>query len=188
MTIYAKTNAGRLLAFDNSQALPAAMREFLRRVDGKTTRQQLLSHPGDKDMLEELLQRQWVQVVSAPWRNSTYSSSQTGADDAYVDTSSGALESESDIEQFAPTEAAGLDSESDVSSSLNIRDAKLLMCDFVASHMPEHYEALVNDILEFRDRADLLTMLNPYIDLANSKGKLGQQHVQQLLAMVAGSE
>ena len=200
MTIYAKTNAGRLLAFDKSQSLPTAMKDLLRRVDGKTTRQQLLVKPGDKDVLDELIQRQWVQVVPAGWRNSTYASgygdtqdpldvldtqSDTTADTT-TDTVAGNLQLDAD--QFASTEAAGLDGDVAVISSLKIESAKLLMSDFVATHMPEYVDVTMSEILALQTKADLLCMLSAYIDLAHRKGKPGQLHIQQVLATVADSD
>lgn len=199
-TIYAKTNAGRLLAFDNSQQLPAAMKNMLRRVDGKTTRQQLLVKPGDTDVLEELIQRQWVQVVSAAWRNSTYASghgSEFTSDfgetqnppteldtltNSFVDTFG------SGGDQFASTEAASLDGDVAVSSSLKIESAKLLMSDFVTTHLPEYLDITLTEIMALRTKADLLCMLGAYIDMAHRKGKPGQQHIQQLLLTVADNE
>lgn len=187
MTIYAKTNKGRLLAFDNSHGLPAATKEFLRRIDGKTALEQLLVHPGDEDLLDDFIRRQWVQAVSTPWRISTYSSSQNDLNDADGPNSGRSHAFESDAEQFESTEAAALQSEPEVSGNLRISDAKVLMRDFVVGQMPEHYDAVINDIQALRNKADLLCMLSPYIDKAHRKGKLGQQHIQQLLATVADS-
>ena len=198
-TIFAKTNAGRLLAFDNSQGLPAAMKDMLRRVDGKTTRRQLLVNPGDKDVLDELIQRDWVQVVSAPWRNSTYASEASAlgepedslaAVDTQFDTQAASFFDATGLgtDQFAPTEAAGLDGNMAASNSLKIELAKLLMSDFVTAHLPEYLDVTLSEIMALQTKADLLCMLSAYIDLAHRKGKPGQLHIQQLLLAVADSD
>ena len=174
MTIYAKTNAGRLLAYDNTLDVPPALRDFLRRVDGKTGLQQLMVKPGDRGLLDELITRDLVRVASAPWRNSAYVSSH--ADSAAPPAP-----------QFDATEPAGLGHEPIV-SSVKIGPAKALMSDFVSSHMPEYAYSTMIEIEALKNKADLLCMLSGYIDLVQRTGKPGQQHVQQLLLAVAGSD
>lgn len=175
MTIYAKTNAGRLLAYDNTLGVPPALRDLLRRVDGKTGHQHLLVKPGDQGLLEELIARDLVQVVSAPWRNSAYVSSH--ADSAAPHAP-----------QFDATEPARLGDELRVSSSLKIEPAKALMRDFVRTYMPEYADDTMVEITALRNKADLLCMLSGYIDLVQRTGKPGQQHVQQLLLAVVDSD
>ncbi len=174
MTIYAKTNAGRLLAFDNSQNMPTELRNLLRRVDGKTQQRELLTTPGDAYWLQELTARELVQIVSTPWRNSAYASSQPDSAAPHKP-------------QFDAAEPAGLGNGL-TSSDVKIAPAKALMSDFVSAYVPEFAHATLLEIEALKSKADLLCMLSGYIDLVQRTGKRGQQHVQQLLLAVASSD
>lgn len=70
-TVYSKTNAGRLLAFEQKPGSAGAMRDLLKRVDGKTTYQQLIKSPSDAELFAQLCQQELVQVAPEPWRNSS---------------------------------------------------------------------------------------------------------------------
>lgn len=74
MTAYSKTNAERLLAFEPKPGIATAMRELLKRVDGKTSSQQLVNLTGEAELFAELWKRDPVKAVPQAWRNSAASS------------------------------------------------------------------------------------------------------------------
>ncbi len=164
MTIYAKTNPGRLLAFDQAQDVPANWRDMLRRVDGKTRQEQLLLAPGDEALLQVLAQRGLIQVVSTPWRNSI-SDSRSQAFDSSLSPDQGVA--------------------SNTSHSAKIDSVIALMILFIQTSLPEYADSTLREITALNNKAELLCMLTGYIDLANRAGKVGQKHVQQLLLELA---
>lgn len=162
MTVYSKTNAGRLLAFEQKPSISQALKDMLRRVDGKTARYQLTIYAGDDELFEELCARQLVQVTTEPWR---HSSAQSAAD--------------------CPPMSLVANPES-LQRSSKIDAVKELMRSFVKMQLPEHTEAILAEINSLTSEAQLLCMLSGYVHFVGPAGAAGQTHVQDLLLALAG--
>lgn len=180
MIVYSKTNTGRLRAFEQKPSLSLALRDLLRRVDGKTHHLQLMTQPTDTALLDELLRRQLVQIAPEPWRSSSAFSQapeQSSEQAANVQDSGGRLRLVAD--------AAGLRT-AQVRS--NLEAAKALMCEFIQVVQPLHTQATINEITAIASEAQLLCMLDGYIHLVNQNGQAGQKHVQAVLLALAGGD
>lgn len=164
MTVYARTNAGRLMAFDTAPGIPAPLKDLLRRVDGKTRQAQLMRNPGDESLLQHLVQKGLVQVVSALWRSSMPTS------------------------EFVAAQPISLAAMVAPPDDTKIVAVKALMGQFVQACLPQYAGATLPEIAALKSKAELLCMLTGYIDLANRAGRDGQKHVQQLLLELAHTD
>lgn len=174
VTIYSKTNLGRLRAFEQKSSVSSDLRGLLRRIDGKTSIEALISQPEDAELFEELLRRQLVEVVTDSWRNSTpptHSLGQQSTDD---------VADEPLLSLVSKLDSPRVDSK--------IEAIKILMVGFIQLHLPEHADTTLDEINALNSEAQLLSMLNGYINLINAVGRAGQEHVQNLLLILAHTE
>jgi len=178
MTVYSKTNTGRLLAFDQKPSVPQAMRDLLRRVDGKTPYHQLISQPGDAELFEELCQRQLVQIATEPWRNGSTANTSPVPSSSWRAAGNGPEE--------LLLRLVGKPDDPRYGSKLET--VKALMSSFVQTHLPTHADATLAEIRALTSEAELLCMFNGYINLVNPAGQAGQAHVQDLLLAISGDE
>ena len=185
MTVYSKTNAGRLLAFEQKPGVPEPLRDMLRRVDGKTPYQQLVSRGNDAELFEELFRRKLIQIAPEAWRNSAVLDSGT---DSVLANSMCSLPATSQHADNAKPDESHLSLVAAPGSHRNfskIETIKAQMVGFVRAELPEHADATFAEIDALTNEAQLLCMLNGYINLVNPSGKAGQVHVQQLLLTLA---
>lgn len=174
MTIYSKTNAGRLLAFEQKPSVSLALRDLLRRVDGKTSSAQLITQPGDAELFEELCVRQLVRVATEPWRNSAHPTPSVSPSVSAADDHGPRLSLVSKLD--SPKADTKIDA------------VKALMSEFIQVRMPEHVNGTLGEIDALQSETQLLCMLSGYINLINSTGLTGQRHVQELLLILTRAE
>lgn len=185
-TVYSKTNAGRLLAFDQNSHVNMELRNLLRRVDGRATYDQLISTSSDAVLFTELLARQLVQISPAPWRNSAGTV-------AHQDTSSNARAGVNPTanpqpdKHTAPEHRLSLvTKQNDTKQYSKLEIIKLQMTSFIQAHLPTHALTTLPEIAALTSEVQLLCMFNGYVNLIDSTGKAGQVHVQELLLTLAG--
>lgn len=169
MTVYSKTNAGRLMAFKPKPGLPVALKDLLILVDGKTPYQELVRRPGDAELFEELQLRQLVQIAPEPWRNSS----------API-----ARQHNNATEQPRPR----LSLVDGSSHNSKIQAIKALMAGFVNAHLHQHVEIMLAEIDALTNEAQLLCMFSGYMHAVNATGGTGQRHVQELLVALTDQE
>lgn len=173
--VFSKTNAGRMLAFEQKPTIAPALRDLLRRVDGKTPYQLLIKQSGDAELFDELERYKLIQVAKEAWRNSSLMQP---------------LEVLTHATSVRPTVPVALQDTSAKPSrprSSNLPAVKELMTLFVQAELPEHAEATLDEIMTLNSDAQLLCMLDGYIHLVSRAGKAGQQHVKELLLTMEAS-
>lgn len=173
--VYSKTNAGRMLAFEQKPTIAPALRDLLRRVDGKTPYQLLIQQPGDAELFDGLEQYKLIQVAKEAWRNSSFMQP---------------LDDFTHAASVSPTAPAAMQDDIAKPSrprSCNLPAVKALMTGFVQSKLPEHAESTLDEIMTLSSDAQLLCMLDGYIHLVSRAGKAGQQHVKELLLTMEAS-
>lgn len=185
MTVYSKTNAGRLLAFEPRSATLPAVRDLLRRVDGKTTYQELISRPGDAEIFQDLLKRQLVQIATEPWRNSAVVADSSLSAQAHP---APAVNHRVDSNLGPALEPRAVNTSTRLEDTSKIDTIKTMMCGFVQTHLPGHVKATFAEINALTNEAQLLCMLTGYVNLINPTGAAGLHHVQLLLLILADSD
>jgi hypothetical protein len=188
MTVYSKTNAGRLLAFEQKHEMAPAMRNLLKKVDGKTAYLQLIGSPDEAEFFNQLLARELVQIAPELWRNSA---AEPGFTDSALNTSvqlgSKANQHQNSVNQ-SPPHLSLVAKPVGAQSPLKIETIKGLMASFIQTQLPQHADATLAEINGLTSEAQFLCMLSGYINLVDPAGKAGQLHVQQLLLTLAGNE
>jgi hypothetical protein len=185
-TVYSKTNAGRLLAFDQKPGMARVLRDLLRKVDGKTSYQELVSLPEEVELFAELYQRGLVQIAPEPWRNSSAVSAfsdSTANKDACLDAQAG---QRIDVDKKVEPHLTLVVKPDNTLNISKMNAIKSLMSDFIQYQLPKHAATTLPEINALTNEAQLLCMLSGYINLIDPVGKAGQAHIQNLLLILAG--
>lgn len=195
MTVYSKTIAGRLLAFEQKPSLPLPLRDMLKRVDGKTPYQQLVRQTGDAEVFEKLFLLQLVQIAPEPWRNSPAPSARP---ESMPLSQAQSLPTDVREAQFVPTVRQPFDDNKAAKPRLRLVPApdgsvqtsklqvvKSLMCDFIRAKVPLHAAATCAEIEAVTNEAQFLGIFIAYNHLIGPTGYAGQKHIERLLLTLA---
>lgn len=184
-TVYSKTNAGRLLAFGQHFNVKAELKNLLRQVDGRTAYHHLISTSSDAVLFVELLARQLVQIAPEPWRNSA---GRSVHEDLGLNARSGTTASTNPRPDEHPQKEHRLTlvgTQNDAKQHSKLETIKWQMTRFIQTQLPMHMVTTLPEIAALTCEAQLLCMLNGYVNLINPTGKAGQVHVQELLLTLA---
>jgi hypothetical protein len=168
MTIYSKTMAGRMVAFDQQTGLTPVLKGFLKSVDGKTPTDQLLAQwqegPDALQLLKELERQGLIELRAVRWSNSSANSS---LPPSLVNSPPPALTLVHGAKKAARTDSlAGLD------------PIKEEMATFLLTHLPQH------EIEEIDSYDRLMMMLTAYANVANEAGREGLTHIKSLRSLL----
>ena len=186
MTIYSKTMEGRLLAFDKQSPLPAPLKDLLKRVDGKTSSDELGSHmgtwAGSADLLRELERRNLVQVNNArpvatdisAARLLTAQSRTDGAALEYFATEPVPL-----FPASAPRKQA-----TEQPSHTEIQAIRECMATFILTYLPHYAQSLLKEIEGIDSYEKLMGTLDGYAFVTQEAGRAGLNHIRELRLML----
>jgi len=188
MTVYSKTNAGRLLAFGQKPGMSHELRDLLKRVDGKTPCQQLFRLPGDAERFAELCKQQLVQIAPGPWRNSSVLPASLYVEPENTLRPDAATSAQDDPVKKSEPHLSLVGSLDNDGQNSKIKAIQVMMVGFIQAHLPEHADVTLPEIKALASEAHLLCMLSGYVNFINPTGRAGQQHIQELLLTLAGEE
>lgn len=166
MTLYSKTMAGRMAAIDQNSTLPAALKKFLKSVDGKTPPNVLVALWDDDreavQLLQELELRGLVEVKAVRWRNSASNS-------VFADSTRQTPDPEGTAKQKRPNDLEAI---------------KDCMATFILTHLPHYALPVVKEIEDLGSYHQLTQMLAAYANLVREAGRQGQEHIRSLRSML----
>lgn len=184
MTVYSKTMAGRMVAVDLKSTLTPDLKNFLKRIDGKTSPEQLVAQWRDGSdavqLLQELERRGLIEVRSARWSNSAINSAFS---DSTSPTSLLPLPDNAPSKQYAPTpKPAAVVTPTHPSTELHrIKDE---MESFILTHLPHRAIPVLKEIEDIDNHQSLQVMLAAYANLAHEAGRTGLAHIKSLRRML----
>jgi hypothetical protein len=172
MTVYSKTMAGRMVAFDQLSGLTPALKDFLKLVDGKTPPDQLVAQWRDGtealQMLQELEIRGLIEVRAVRW-------SHTAGNSAF---------SSSFTDSTPPASAPAPQKMARTPAPVELAAIKEQMATFMLTHLPHHAVTVLKEIEEIDSYDRLMHMLTAYAHLAHDAGRIGLAHIKSLRAMM----
>lgn len=186
MTIYSKTMEGRLQAFDKQSPLPAPLKDLLKRVDGKTSSEELGTHmgtwPGSADLLRELERRNLVQANKAQRVVTDIGAARPPA--AQSRPESVALEyfATEPVPLFpasAPRKQAA-----EQPSHTEIQAIRECMATFILTYLPHYARSLLKEIEDIDSYEKLMGTLDGYAFVTQEAGRAGLNHIRELRLML----
>lgn len=182
-SLYVRTIAGRVAAFNPGAQLPKALKSLLQAIDGRTQSHSVALQFADLGDVDSLLDQLESAGLIAP---KSAAPSAKPVEKAMDDLLASPARREDALEASSDSSLDDIPSRSLEESMLELtQQVADIMATFVLTYLPSQAYGMLKELEGLRSPAQLKATLPSYEALANTAGQAGSEHMADLKQLIA---